>query len=607
MDENVLRSFIVVQKDQLFSQALVTASEEYLTNILGNEGYHFAKIEGIPEIDEENETVKINFFIDPGVRTYVRRIEFKGNTTTQDEVMRREMRQLEGAPANTQSIEHSKVRLERLGFFKEVEVETTEVPGIDDLIDIEYTVEEQHSGSIGASIGYSQGVGMIVGVNLQQNNFLGTGQQIGVGLNKSAFQTSYNFSYTDPYYTEDGVSRGFNLFFRELDYGEINVSSYSTNSYGLGVNFGYPLSEIERVGVSFNYRNTEIQTGQYAVQEIRSTPFDPRDFGTVEYFFSEPRITPLLDDNGFVLLDPEGNPVDPGNNGVLSPVSELRDNQLYWETPEGFIDLNGDMFDDFILNLNYIRSTLNRGIMATRGGRHTVGLEIALPGSDMQYYKFTYSGEQLFPLNEIFTFRMKGELGYGDGYGSTSGLPFFQNFFAGGFGSVRGFKDNTLGPLATPPISYVTDCAIQQIVPSGSYQIAQADSVACADPSNTGYIMGADGKLATNLQSTYPRPLGGNIMVQGSLELLFALPFIDDQSSTRTGLFIDVGNVFNSSCTSITRNCFEFDVAELRYSVGLGATWITAMGPLTFSISKPMNTGIFDRKEVFQFSVGQGF
>jgi outer membrane protein insertion porin family len=497
--------------------------------------------------------------------------------------------------------------LERLGFFKEVEVDINEVPGIDDLVDIEYTVEEQHSGSIGASIGYSQGVGMILGVNLQQNNFLGTGEQVGIGLNRSAFQTSYNLSYSDPYYTEDGVSRGFNLFYRKLDYGQINVSSYSTNSYGLGVNFGYPISEIERVGVNLTYRNTEIKTGQYAVQEIRTTPFDPREYGTVDYYFVEPRITPLLDDNGYVLLDADGNPVDPGSNGVLAPISELQDSQLAWETPEGFIDLNGDMFDDYSLSVNYIRSTLNRGILATRGGRHSLSMEVVLPGSDMQYYKFMYNGEQLFPINDIFTFRVKGELGYGNGYGDTTGLPFFQNFYAGGFGSVRGFKDNTLGPLSTPPMIYLTDCAYQEIVNSGSYKIAQKDAIACANSANTGYLTDSSGKLVSQLQSSYPRPLGGNILIQGSFELLFALPFIDDQSSTRTGLFVDFGNVFNDSCTSITRNCFELDLKELRYSVGLGATWITAMGPLTFSISKPMNVGVFDRREVFQFSVGQGF
>jgi outer membrane protein insertion porin family len=202
---------------------------------------------------------------------------------------------------------------------------------------------------------------------------------------------------------------------------------------------------------------------------------------------------------------------------------------------------------------------------------------------------------------------LKGELGYGDGYGDTTGLPFFQNFYAGGFGSVRGFKDNTLGPLATPSKSYISDCAFQEIVTSGVNQIAQPDSVLCSDPSNTGYVTGPDGKLLTRDNSTYPSPFGGNVLIQGSVELLFNLPFIEDTSSTRTGLFLDIGNVFSSSCGSITRNCFDVDLNELRYSVGIGATWITAMGPLTFSIARPMNEGIFDRKEIFQFSVGQGF
>ncbi|MDX1736411.1 MAG: outer membrane protein assembly factor BamA, partial [Halioglobus sp.] len=239
LPEDDLERFLLLSEGDTFSQRMVTTTEEYLTRRLGNEGYNFAKVTGIPEIDAEDNTVSMKFFVDPGKRTYVRRISFKGNEKTIDDVLRREMRQMESAPASAAAIEQSRVRLERLGFFSRASVETPEVPGHDDLIDVDFTVEEQSSGSIGASIGFAQDAGLILGVNLQQDNFLGTGKRVGIGLNSSKYQDVYNFSYTDPYYTEDGVSRGFNIFYRAVDLDEVNVASYSTDALGGSVSFGY--------------------------------------------------------------------------------------------------------------------------------------------------------------------------------------------------------------------------------------------------------------------------------------------------------------------------------------------------------------------------------
>lgn len=607
LDEAYLKPYLVVRKGDYFNQALVTQIEEFLGRRLGNEGYTFAKVRGIPEVDDETKEVDIEFFIDPGKRTYVRRINFRGNTKTVDEVLRREMRQMEGAPANSAIIEHSKIRLERLGFFKEVEVETQEVPGTDDLVDVEYTVEEQHSGSIGASIGYSQGTGMIIGANVQQNNFLGTGQKVGFSINRSNYQSSYSLNYTDPYFTEDGVSRGFNLFYRATDYDEINVSSFSRDTYGAGVNFGYPISEIERLGFSATYTNTHIEVGQFAVQEIKKTPFDFADDDLFTHYFVEPRILPELDENGFVVLDDEGNVVDPGSNGVLAPVSELPLDALDNTNPAGFIDLNGDTFNQLSFTASWRRSTLNRGLLATRGSSNTVVLELSAPGSELEFYKLIYRGEFLFPINNIFTARFRTELGYGDGFGGTKNLPFFENFYAGGFGSVRGFKDNTLGPRSTPPRRYITECAIQEIVDSGENKIVTQQIDECGDPDNFGFIADADGKLVVENVFSNPDPFGGNVLIETSTELLFALPFIKDQRSVRTGLFFDAGNVFNTNCGPSQINCFDIDMDEMRYSVGVGVTWITAMGPLTFSLAKALNEGPDDEREVFQFSIGRGF
>jgi outer membrane protein insertion porin family len=270
--EDDLRRFLLVQEGQTYSQQLVTSSEEFMTNRLGNEGYNFAKVTGIPEIDEETGNVNMRFFVDPGKRTYVRRITFSGNTRTQDEVLRREMRQMEGAPASQQNIELSRVRLERLGFFTEAKVETEEVSGHDDLIDVNISVEEQSSGSIGASFGFAQQAGLIIGLNLQQNNFFGSGKAVGVGVNTSQFQDSINFSYTNPYYTEDGVSRGFNVFYRETNLDAVNVASFTTNTIGGNIQYGYPIKETQRLGFSVGVSHTDITTGRFAVQEIRFQP-----------------------------------------------------------------------------------------------------------------------------------------------------------------------------------------------------------------------------------------------------------------------------------------------------------------------------------------------
>ena len=286
LSEEDLSRFLLVGPGQVFSQQLVTSTEEYLTRRLGNEGYNFAKVTGIPEVGDGEAEVSIKFFIYPGRRTYVRRINFKGNSRTADEVLRREMRQMEAAPASAAAIEQSRIRLQRLGFFSSAEVETVELPGYDDLVDIDFSVEEQSFGSIGGSLGYSQFAGLIVGLNLQQNNFLGTGRQVGLNLNTSQWQSVASINYNNPYFTEDGVSRGFSVFYRKSDLSEINVASYTTNTVGATMSFGYPISETQRLGFNLGITNTDITSGRYAVQEIRTSP---RLITGVEQYYTSTR------------------------------------------------------------------------------------------------------------------------------------------------------------------------------------------------------------------------------------------------------------------------------------------------------------------------------
>ena len=579
LPESDLRRFLLISDGQVFSQVLVTNTEEYLTRRLGDEGYNFAKVTGIPEIDDKDKTVAMKFFVDPGKRTYVRRISFKGNLKTADSVLRREMRQMESAPASAAAIEQSRVRLERLGYFSKATVATPGVAGHDDLIDVEYTVEEQSSGSIGASIGYAQDAGIILGLNVEQDNFMGTGKRIGLGLNSSKYQDFYNFSYTNPYYTEDGVSRGFNVFYRSTDLDEVNIANYSTNTLGAAINFGYPIKETQRLGFSFGVANTDINTGQYAVQEIEASP--RLDENVNDYFVS------TLVDGKYTA--PE----------VLLPISALPASALTNPTNQGFLDENGNEFLNWTVTGSWSQSTLNRGRMATRGAAQTVALEVSMPFSDLEFYKLTYSGEIYLPVPvlESWTLRLRTELGYGGGYGDTNGLPFYENYFAGGFGSVRGFKSNTLGPRSTPAQQYAVAFPATVIDDEGNpVEFGSA----------YGYV-DSNGKLIFNQVDNEVDPFGGDVLIEGGADLLFPLPFIKDQSQLRTGFFLDVGNVFDTDCSSTQENCYDVDLGELRYSVGVGLTWITGFGPMSFSLAKPLNAGDFDQEEVFQFTLGRGF
>ncbi|MBU1831153.1 MAG: outer membrane protein assembly factor BamA [Gammaproteobacteria bacterium] len=584
LPEEDLKRFVLVQKDQVFSQALVTSTEEFLTKRLGNEGYNFAKVRGIPERNEEEKTVDIKFFIDPGKRTYVRRIDFEGNARTSDEVLRREMRQIESAPASADKIELSRIRLERLGYFKEAKVETLEVPGTDDLIDLRYNVEEQSSGSLGASVGFSQDSGLLLSANIQQNNFFGTGKQVGFGVSRSDFATSANFSYTDPYFTEDGVSRGFSVFYRTTDYEEINVASYTSDTYGTSVNFGYPISETERLGFDLGFNRTTIDAGVSAVKEIKSSP----------------RILDIIDNYFVSQRDPVTGTYTVAE--VLEDINNLPASALTDSGEEGFLDKYGDEFNNFTAGISWRQSTLNRGLLATRGAAQSLSLEVAVPGSDLEYFKLGYEGQIYVPISNSFTLRFRTELGYGDGYGKLENLPFYENFYAGGFGSVRGYKSNTLGPRSSVADIYRISQAATAIDSSGNALALSAQGAYVIDP--------ATGLLVVDSASSFsrdPDPFGGNVLVEGSMELLFPLPFVKDQRSVRSGLFFDAGNVFSTQCGATQVNCSTPDLSGLRLSAGVGVTWITGFGPLTFSLGRALNPEKIDETEIFQFSLGRSF
>ncbi|SHK82742.1 Beta-barrel assembly machine subunit BamA [Marinobacter antarcticus] len=491
IDEEELRELIPVDEGDVFSRARMTAISETLAFRLGKEGYAFASVNAVPEPGEGN-TAAVTFFVEPGKRAYVRRINFDGNVSTRDDVLRQEMTQMEGGIASSDRIEFSKSRLERLGFFKSVNVDTLPVPGTDDLVDVNYSVEEQPTGSLSASVGFSQDSGIILGANVSENNFFGTGKRVSFGVNVSDSVKSANISYMDPYYTVDGVSRGFSVFARKTDYQEEDITSYLLDEYGGRLTFGYPTDSITRLNFGLGYTLSKVKGGVFTSQEVSD-----------------------------------------------------------------FIDEEGDSFNNYFLFGSWRRSTLNRGVLPSDGYSHSLSLDVAVPGSDLTFYKVSHKTDFYFPLTDTnrWVLRTRTDIGYGDGYGSRSIMPFYEHFYAGGYGSVRGYQANSLGRRATNAVNDFSD----------------------------------------------PDPFGGNLLTEGSLELIFPTPFAGDSRSMRTAFFLDAGQVFD------TDRGFHPSTDEVRLSAGVGFQWITAVGPLAFSLAKPLNDKPGDDTQIFQFSLGQTF
>lgn len=576
LDEDKYTSLYEIKPGEVFSRRKVTSTSEKMTRLLGNDGYTFAKVDGNPKPDDENLTVDLTYFVEPGRRTYVRAVNVTGNENTQDEVLRREMQQMEGGWASTDKIEGGKSRLNQLGFFKTVNVETPAVPGSADMIDVNYDVEEQLNGSLNFNIGYAGGSGMILGASVSQNNFLGTGNRMSLSVQKNSTTQSYNFSFHDPYYTIDGVSRGFNLFYQETDYErQSTLSDYQTNTRGGNVVFGYPISLRQRLSMSWGYTNTFMYEGSTVPAEIVT-----------------------------------------------------------------FLDDQGDAFDEYTLGLNWRFNGLNKGMFPTDGIEQKVSLDLAVPGSDLTSYKLNYTANYYFELADEWSLHFRTELGYGNGYGSYSHLPFYKNFRSGGLGSVRGYTTSSLGPRSLPEYTAVsvvqTDSdgnvlyemdelgrpVVDSSAPTLVYKTDSDGAAVAVSNSNQYrpiYKTDASGSVVTApyFHET-ARALGGNILTEASVELIFPTPFIEDRSSVRSVVFLDAGNVFTDTCyqpndpdvpTMVNHPyCSEgLNLGELRYSTGVGVTWITAIGPLTFVYSVPLNDQRGDKTEGFEFSLGQVF
>lgn len=378
-----LLCLIKLKEGEIFSRAAIANIVKAISERLGEEGFANAKVNPVPELDEINKTVSLVFYVEPGQRLYVRQIRVEGNTKTKDEVIRREIIQMEGAPINTKSVEESKNRLNRTGFFTDVKIEMRPVQGASDEIDVVYIVEEASAGQLGGAVGYSDLDGLIFNANISNRNFMGTGKSIDFSFNNSKAYTTYSAAYNNPYYTDDGVSRGFNAFYSKTDLSKVtNLANYTTDAYGANAVYGLPLSPVDRLTFGYGYQNVNLKENSSQV--------------------------PL----------------------------EIID----------FLDEYGNTSNEVTLAIGWIHNTFNRMVFPEEGLQQSASITATAPGSHLEYYRASYTAQYYHSLGHGFIFMGTGTLGFGAGYGKTNSLPFYKNFYCGGVRTVRGFKESSLGP-----------------------------------------------------------------------------------------------------------------------------------------------------------------
>ena len=480
VSEPELRRLITIQAGEAFNRERMNESTKKITDRLGNDGYAFANANAVPDIDREKRTVSFTIMLDPGRRVYVRRINVAGNTRTRDEVVRRELRQLEGAFYDSSKLETSKQRLERLQYFDDVTIDTPAVPGTTDQVDVNLKVKERSTGAILFGLGFSSQEKLVLQGSVQQSNFFGSGNSVGLTANTGSINKTLSLSYTNPYYTVDGVSRGFDVYRRRSNFSALTLGNYIIDAVGGGVRFGYPLTEHDGIG--------------FGVSADQST---------------------------LTLTD-------------TSPARMLNFQRQF-----------GSQYTTVITNVNWGRDTRDSALWATKGHTIRVGLE-GTPAGDLSYYRINVEESMYHSFSRDMTMYLRGEISTADGFKGQP-LPFFKNYYAGGLGTVRGYRLGGLGPR---------------------------------DPTDDSSV-------------------GGNRRVTGTAELLFPMPGSGLDRSIRLGAFVDVGQVFAPDQ--------KLSASDLRYSAGFGATWVSPFGPLRLSYAMPFRNTPADKIQRAQFTFGQQF
>ena len=511
LTEEALNPYVLVKPGQTYSQQLITQSAEFIRLRLGEEGYAFANVEPVPELDREAKNVSLTLYVDPKNRVYVRRINFHGAASVNDEVFRREMRQFEGGYLSSNKIERSRVRLQRLPYIESVEVETTPVPGTPDLVDVNFDIKEGLPGQFGGGVGFSESQGLILNGNFVHTNFMGTGNRVSADINTGRFRTIYSISHTNPYSTINEVSRTVSFSFRDITQFTADASDFQTQTFSGSVEYGYPLTEFQRLVFGLTWNGAELLSSTFS------------SFQAQEWVL---------------------------NNGKPFPVS---DNTV------------GTEFDTFELVVGWIFDSRNRALFADRGGRHRLLLGATIPGSDVEYFTATFTGQQFLPLTRFFTLALDAEISFGDAFGSTTSIPPYKRFFGGGPNSVRAYRENTLGP-----------------------------------------------------RDSFGNPYGGNLLAVAQAAIILPIPQ-KWRSRARFTAFYDIGNVYDTGGVTfferdgVTKISYDFDASTLKQSVGIAAEWLAPLGLFRFSYGFPLNaedgdSRVFgDETEGFQFSIGGAF
>lgn len=501
-----LMDMIVLKTGSIFSRRELVDSTNKITDRLGVDGYAFANVNAIPNVDEKTKEISITFFVDPGKRVYVRRINVSGNTKTHDEVIRRELRQMEGGWLSTPLINRSKIRLQRLGFFDEVKVETPAVSGTTDQVDVNFEVVEGSTGNFTAGLGYGQEGGLLFNTSITLNNYLGTGKRVALEINNSKIREIYSFSYRNPYYTLDGISRNFTVFERKTNAEAANLADFSTDDLGAHMNFGLPLSEYLTMRIGAGYQRTDLHINES---------------GTTNTYESQQQI---------------------------------------------FAHKFGKTYKNYQTTASLAYDSRNRALFPERGLLSKISLEVTFPGSDLEYYKASFRNKFYFPIADKVSILVSADYSYGDGYSNESPtLPFFENFYAGGTRSVRGFEGNTIGPGEE--------------------------------------LFDENGDLVKDKNGNPVKgdPVGGFRKILAKTELFFPSPFVDEPTNKfRFSLFVDAGRVYGSG-----RGIISDD--RIRSAYGIGAIWITPVGALTFSWAWPLKSEEGDQLERFGFNIGAPF
>lgn len=484
INTSFLDQLLTTPSGATFSRREATESANRIEGALSDIGYAFAKVTPVPEVNEAKKLVSINYVIEAGKRAYVRRITFVGHGSTNDETLRREMRQLEASPFSKSAVERSRIRLTRLPFIEDAEVETKPVAGSDDLVDIVFKVKERAPGSVQFGVGFSGSQGFLITASLTHTNFLGTGNRVELSVDNNSTSRSINLSWTDPYFTPDGISQTMSLGYRKSSSVIRFSSGFDTNILSLNLVYGIPLSEYASLRLGAGIDETAMQTFP------------------------------------------------------LTTADEV----------EQFVVENGTHFTNYMLRTGLSRDTRNRTFFADNGTLNQLNFDASIPGSGVQFYTLTYRGQRYDGLPYKFLLESNASIGYVDAYGKTTQVPPYENFFAGGARTVRGYRDGTLGPRDTP----------------------------------------------------FGNPFGGKLRTTGQFNMFVPTPLESDGKSTRVAMFYDVGNVFAEPS--------QFAVGEIRQSVGVGFSWFTSfLGLLEVSYAFPIGEKPGDRIERFQLNFGSGF